>query len=98
MRNWLLALLGMFALAGAAQAAGERFLHSAWLCASPEAYAEAVAASADKAGAALDGLRACLLADNKCTYLPERNFSRVITAVRILETRDDLLRVRPYHA
>jgi hypothetical protein len=90
-RKLLLVWIGVHALADTALAAGERFVQSAWLCVSPEAHAEAVAASVQ--GAALEDVKARLLAEQKCTYLPEEEFGKVISAVRILETRGDLARV-----
>lgn len=93
MRKFLLLWIGVHALAGTALAAEERFIHSAWLCVSPEAHAEAVAASAARDGAAFEDVKARLLAEQKCTYLPEQEFGKVIGSVRILEARGDVARV-----
>jgi hypothetical protein len=93
MRNLLLVWIGMFTAAAPAFAAGERFVQSAWLCVSPEAHAEAVAASAMQDGAALEDVKARLLAEQKCTYLPAQEFNKVISSVRILETQGDVARV-----
>lgn len=90
MRSFLLVAAGACVLSSTALAAGERFVRSAWLCVSPEAHAEAVAASAAQE---MQEIRARLLAEQKCTYLPEQEFSKVISAVRILETQGDLARV-----
>jgi hypothetical protein len=92
-RLLLVCIIGVFSLGGTVLAAGERFIQSAWLCVSPEAHAEAVAASAGQDGAAFEDLKARLLAEKKCTYLPEQDFNKVITAVRIMETGGDLVRV-----
>jgi len=93
MRKLLLVWIGACALAGTALAAGERFIQSAWLCVSPEAHAEAVAASAARHGAVFEDVKARLLVEQKCTYLPQEEFGKVISSVRILETRGDVARV-----
>jgi hypothetical protein len=69
------------------------FLRASWLCVSPEAYDQAMERQAGKQGKAFDELKEQLLLEKLCTYLAGRDFTKIMTAVRILETKGELVRV-----
>jgi hypothetical protein len=86
--------MGVLATAAfGASAQAENFVQAAWLCVSPEAYDDAVNKQAGLEGEAFQELRESLPAAKSCTFLENQDFLKIITPVRILETRGERVRV-----
>lgn len=88
-----LCLFTLCSLASNTFAESGNFAQGCWLCISPESYDRAVAESAGKDGAAFDKVKDRFLREKQCTYLAKTDLIKVITSVRILETKGDHARV-----
>jgi hypothetical protein len=90
-----LALLLIIALAGTG-AAGTQwyFKHAAWVCSTPDAYDQAIAAQRNLDGKTLDELRKELFDRKLCVFISDDEITGVMSPyITLLETRGDKMNV-----
>ena len=95
MKTLCLTVLLALALLGGAQAAERTTLkNGSWLCVSPEAYDQAVAAARNLRGQKLEALQKQLLDNKRCMYADDELIEDIMAPwVQILERQGDKVKV-----
>jgi hypothetical protein len=90
----LLAVLALAAFAAAAPAEQMMFMREGWLCASPEAYEQAVAEQKQRNAREWETLKKEQLDKKACIYVGREEIQGIIAPyVSVLETRGDKMNV-----